>query len=63
MTFDVLQGRKPIPPMRNKNGGQGGIRTPVTLAGQPDFESGAFNRALPPVRNQRLSIMTQIQDS
>ena len=35
-----------------KAGGQGGIRTPVTLAGQPDFESGAFNRALPPVHTK-----------
>ena len=31
-------------------GGEGGIRTPDTLASMPDFESGAFNRALPPLR-------------
>jgi hypothetical protein len=36
------------------NGGQGGIRTPVTIAGQPDFESGALNRALPPVRSNQI---------
>jgi hypothetical protein len=32
------------------SGGEGGIRTPDTLTGMPDFESGAFNRALPPLR-------------
>ncbi len=32
------------------NGGEGGIRTPDSLATMPDFESGAFNRALPPLR-------------
>ena len=32
------------------NGGEGGIRTPDTLTSMPDFESGAFNRALPPLR-------------
>ena len=32
-------------------GGEGGIRTPDTLTGMSDFESGAFNRALPPLRN------------
>ena len=32
------------------SGGEGGIRTPDTLASMPDFESGAFNRALPPLR-------------
>ena len=31
-------------------GGEGGIRTPGTLASTSDFESGAFNRALPPLR-------------
>ena len=31
-------------------GGEGGIRTPVTLPGEPDFESGAFSRARPPLR-------------
>jgi hypothetical protein len=31
-------------------GGEGGIRTPDTRKGMPDFESGAFNRALPPLR-------------
>ena len=31
-------------------GGEGGIRTPDTLTGMSDFESGAFNRALPPLR-------------
>jgi hypothetical protein len=30
-------------------GGEGGIRTPDTRKGMPDFESGAFNRALPPL--------------
>ena len=32
------------------NGGEGGIRTPVTLPGKLDFESSAFNRARPPLR-------------
>ncbi len=32
-------------------GGEGGIRTPDRLAPMSDFESGAFNRALPPLRN------------
>jgi hypothetical protein len=32
------------------NGGEGGIRTPDSLATMSDFESGAFNRALPPLR-------------
>ena len=31
-------------------GGEGGIRPHDTLARIPDFESGAFNRALPPLR-------------
>jgi hypothetical protein len=31
-------------------GGEGGIRTPGTNEGTSDFESGAFNRALPPLR-------------
>ncbi len=31
-------------------GGEGGIRTPGTIAGTSDFESGALNRALPPLR-------------
>jgi hypothetical protein len=34
----------------NMRGGEGGIRTPDTLSSMPDFESGAFNRALPPLR-------------
>ena len=33
-----------------KFGGEGGIRTPVTLPGKLDFESSAFNRARPPLR-------------
>ena len=33
------------------SGGEGGIRTPGTLASTSDFESGAFNRALPPLRD------------
>ena len=32
------------------SGGEGGIRTPDSLTTMPDFESGAFNRALPPLR-------------
>ena len=32
------------------DGGEGGIRTPDSLTTMPDFESGAFNRALPPLR-------------
>src|ERR1039457_3002518 len=31
-------------------GGEGGIRTPDSLATMSDFEPGAFNRALPPLR-------------
>ena len=31
-------------------GGEGGIRTPVTLPGKLDFESSAFSRARPPLR-------------
>jgi hypothetical protein len=31
-------------------GGEGGIRTPDSLATMADFESAAFNRALPPLR-------------
>ena len=34
---------------RFSSGGEGGIRTPGALAGTPDFESGAFNRTLPPL--------------
>jgi hypothetical protein len=30
-------------------GGEGEIRTPDSLSTMPDFESGAFNRALPPL--------------
>jgi hypothetical protein len=32
-------------------GGEGEIRTPDSLSTMPDFESGAFNRALPPLRS------------
>ena len=32
------------------DGGEGEIRTPDSLATMSDFESGAFNRALPPLR-------------
>ena len=35
------------------NGGEGGIRTPDGLATMSDFESGAFNRALPPLRDYK----------
>ena len=38
------------------NGGEGGIRTPDSLTTMPDFESGAFNRALPPLRSLILCI-------
>ena len=31
--------------------GEGGIRTPGTLAGTPDFESGAIDQALPPLHD------------
>ena len=34
-------------------GGEGGIRTPGSLSTTPDFESGAFNRTLPPLRVQK----------
>ncbi len=36
--------------LRRLNGGEGGIRTPDRLTPMSDFESGAFNRALPPLR-------------
>ncbi len=39
-------------------GGEGGIRTPDTRKGMPDFESGAFNRALPPLRFVYNSLLT-----
>ena len=32
------------------HGGEGGIRTPDTREGMHDFESCAFNQALPPLR-------------
>ena len=32
-------------------GGEGGIRTPETIASLLDFESSAINRALPPLRD------------
>ena len=32
------------------DGGEGGIRTPDRLTPMSDFESGAFNRALPTLR-------------
>ena len=37
-------------PDQNMAGGEGGIRTPDTRKGMADFESAAFNRALPPLR-------------
>ena len=40
--------------MLKKYGGEGGIRTPDRLAPMSDFESGAFNRALPPLRTSIL---------
>jgi hypothetical protein len=36
--------------MHGLTGGEGGIRTPDRLTPMSDFESGAFNRALPPLR-------------
>ena len=37
--------------LENKvDGGEGEIRTPDSLATMSDFESGAFNRAPPPLR-------------
>jgi hypothetical protein len=38
-------------------GGEGGIRTPVTLPGKLDFESSAFNRARPPLRFSNVSFL------
>ena len=35
-------------------GGEGGIRTPVTVPRERDFESRAFNRARPPLRDSCL---------
>ena len=40
--------------LKQVNGGEGGIRTPDSLATMSDFESGAFNRALPPLRTSIL---------
>ena len=31
--------------LRDKSGGEGGIRTPDTLASMPHFECGAFNHS------------------
>ena len=50
MSLDVLE---------SVSGGEGGIRTPDSLATMPDFESGAFNRALPPLRDQ-VNDLTQL---
>jgi hypothetical protein len=38
------------PKLAGDYGGEGGIRTPDSLATMADFESAAFNRALPPLR-------------
>src|SRR6266700_2497467 len=38
-------------------GGEGGIRTPVTLSGKLDFESSAFNRARPPLRFSGIALL------
>ena len=35
----------PVRPLPSANGGEGGIRTPGTLAGSPDFESGAIDHS------------------
>ena len=43
--------------LKQVNGGEGGIRTPDTREGMSDFESGAFNWALPPLR---VSILPKI---
>ena len=43
------------------NGGEGEIRTPDSLATMSDFESGAFNRALPPLRVFNCSLPTKPQ--
>ena len=45
--------------MEQLNGGEGGIRTPDSLATMSDFESGAFNRALPPLRSVRLLFLSR----
>ena len=39
-------------------GGEGGIRTPGTLSSTADFESAAFNRALPPLRAAADSLLS-----
>jgi hypothetical protein len=36
---------------RPGGGGEGGIRTPDTREGMPDFESGAIDRTLPPLHS------------
>ena len=45
---------------RTEYGGEGGIRTPDSLATMPDFESGAFNRALPPLRGAAIGTSLSI---
>ena len=42
------------------NGGEGGIRTPGTLSSTADFESAAFNRALPPLRGCAGRLLVQV---
>jgi hypothetical protein len=34
-----------LPPFLKGNGGEGGIRTPDTVARMPHFECGAFNHS------------------
>ena len=33
-------------PLQGADGGEEGIRTPVTLSGKPDFESGTFSHSV-----------------
>ncbi len=40
-----------------RSGGEGGIRTPVTVPRELDFESSAFNRARPPLRFASLAFL------
>lgn len=42
--------RPPIESLQETMAERGGIRTPDSLATMADFESAAFNRALPPLR-------------
>lgn len=55
-SFEGLKSKKAALKQPFKFGGEGGIRTPGTFDRSPDFKSGAFNRALPPLQVRRILI-------